>query len=425
MVANIGENLLYINNGDGSFTGHIIAGSGGWTSGIVCGDLDGDSLPEMVEINYIDDEQALTAKCWGEGLDCTPRAFQRAVNRFLKCDVHGECVQYKAIDAQERALSFGFAGLIANFDRQAGNDLFITNDTLDNFFWVSQSTENRGSTTLTREETLRGCAVGATGQPQGCMGCTGGDFDRDGNLDICVTNYGGEPSNLYLQRLPGFFTDCASQFGVTEPSRATVGFGIQAVDLDRDGWLDLTVLNGHVFDPAENKTPEFPFRMLPQLFQGGPGGFQLVDHPESAVTSRTPSFWTTPTLGRTLVRTDFNRDGKPDLVANSLDAPVSILQNRTDTGHWLRLELVGTTSERDAIGAEVVATCGEQKFHSWMLAGGYMGANEPVVDLGLGAHHQVDRLDVRWPSGTVQSFANVTADQHYLTIENEKRLHVR
>lgn len=424
-VANIGDNLLYINNGDGSFTGHIIDGSGGWTSGIVCGDLDGDALPEMVEINYIDDERALTARCWGEGMDCTPRAFQKAVDRVMKCGAQGECLAWEALEMLEPTPSFGFAGLIANFDRTAGNDLFITNDTLDNHFWVSQNTIDPDRTLLVREETLRGCAVGAAGQPQGCMGCTGGDFDRDGNLDLCVTNYWGEPSNLYLQRMPGFFTDCAAQFKITEPSLATVGFGIQAVDLDRDGWLDLTVLNGHVFDPAENGTPGIPFRMLPQLFHGGPSGFEWVDHAEAAEGVQASSFWTRATLGRTLVRTDFNRDGKPDLVANSLDAPISILENRTDTSHWLRLDLVGTTSERDAIGAEVIATCGEQEFHGWMLAGGYMGANEPVVDVGLGEHDRVDRLDVSWPSGEVQTFRNVAVDTHYLTIENDERLHVR
>lgn len=425
VVANIGENLLFINNGDGSFTGQVIAGSGGWTSGIVCGDLDGDALPEMVEINYINDERALTAKCWGEGLDCTPRAFQKAVNRVWKCGAQGEFLSGETMDMPELAPSFGFAGLIANFDRAAGNDLFVTNDTLDNYFGVSRNTNDRDRTFLVSEERLRGCAVGASGQPQGCMGCTGGDFDRDGNLDLCVTNYWGEPSNLYMQRMPGFFTDCAYQSGIAEPSRATVGFGIQAVDLDRDGWLDLTVLNGHVFDPVENGTPEIPFRMLPQLFQGGPSGFEWVDHADAAESLQGSSFWTTATLGRTLVRTDFNRDGKPDLVANALDAPISILENRTDTGHWLRLDLVGTTSERDAIGAEVIATCGEQEFHGWMLAGGYMGANEPVVDVGLGEHDRVDRLDVRWPSGEVQSFRNVAVDTHYLIIENDQRLHLR
>lgn len=424
VVANIGENLLYINNGDGSFTGHAIAGSGGWTSGVVCGDLDGDALPEMVEINYIDDEDALTAKCWGEDIDCTPRAFDRAVDRILTRDLHGDCVPCESLESQKHQPSFGFAGLIANFDRHAGNDLFITNDTLDNEFWVSRATDD-DATMLDRQATLRGCAVGDAGLPQGCMGCAGGDFDRDGNLDLCVTNYWNEPSNLYLQRLPGFFTDGAAQLGIAEPSRPTVGFGIQAVDLDRDGWLDLTVLNGHVFDPAANATPEIPFQMLPQLFQGGPDGFQLVDHPDQPAASPGLSFWMTPTLGRTLARVDVNGDGIPDLIANSLDAPVAILENRTETGHGLRLELVGTTSERDAIGAEVIATCGDQAFHSWMLAGGYMAANEPTIDIGLGEYDLVDQIEVHWPSGQIQSFTNVPANATYLVIEHDELLHNR
>ncbi len=425
VVANIGENILYINNGDGTFTRKIIEGSQGWTSGCVCGDLDGDAMPELVEINYIDDSTAFTTKCWGEGFDCSPRIFDSSQDRFLKRNDEGRWLPMNSVNVDHQKQNYGFAGIIANFDRKFGNDLFITNDTTENHFWVSRETAQSSTLRLDNQAELRGCAAGDLAQTQGCMGIAGGDFDHDGMLDLCVTNYWEQPSNLFLQRTPGFFTDSASQFGLAEPSRATVGFGIQAVDLDRDGWLDLTVLNGHVFDPVENGTPEIPFQMLPQLFQGEPGRFQLIEHSGTDTAESTSSFWSKPTLGRTLIRTDFNRDGKPDLVANSLDSPVAVLQNRTDTGHWLRLELVGTTSERDAIGAEVIATCGDQNFHSWMSAGGYMGANDPTIDIGLGEFDRVDNLEIRWPSGKTQSFAKIAVDTNFLAIENDRHLHVR
>ncbi|TWT73979.1 FG-GAP-like repeat-containing protein [Allorhodopirellula solitaria] len=423
VVANIGENLLYINNGDGTFTRTVIDGSEAWTSGCVCGDLDGDALPEIVEINYIDDESAFTTECWGDGFDCSPRIFGACQDRLLKRNGQGDWVAMDSVAPSALKPNYGFAGIIANFDREHGNDVFVSNDTKDNFFWVSRTRDETTPYVIDNQAELRGCATGDLAQPQGCMGVTGGDFNRDGKLDFCVSNYWNEPSNLYIQGQRGFFTDSAAQFGIAAPSRETVGFGIQAVDLDRDGWLDLSVLNGHVFDPAENGTPEVPFRMLPQLFQGGPRGFTLVE-PDHESDDPTASFWTTPTLGRTLVRTDFNRDGKPDLVANSLDSSVAVLANLTDTGHWLRLELVGTASERDAVGAEVVVTCGDQTFHQWRLAGGYMGANDPVIDIGLGASDRVDNMEIHWPSGNIQSFADVAADMHYLVIENDERLHV-
>ena len=426
IVANIGENVIFVNNGDGTFARQVIEGSEGWTSGCVCGDLDGDGLPEMVEINYIEDASAFTTECWGEGFDCSPRIFGCGQDRFLKRDDQGRWGRMESVNSDHQKPNYGFAGMIANFDRQHGNDLFIANDTTDNHFWVSREDNRTGGFLLDNLAEMRGCAAGDLAQTQGCMGIAGGDFNHDGLLDLCVTNYWQQPSNLFLQRSPGFFTDSASQFGIADASRPTVGFGIQAADLDRDGWLDLTVLNGHVFDPAENGTPQIPFQMLPQLFQGGPAGFEWVEHPETEHAALpSPDFWTQPTLGRTLVRMDWNGDGRPDLVANSLDASVAVLENRTQTGHWLRLDLVGTTSERDAIGAEVIVHCGDDEFHSWVVAGGFMGANESTIDIGLGAYGHIDQVQVHWPSGTIQSFANVAADASYLVIESEERLHVR
>jgi tetratricopeptide (TPR) repeat protein len=425
IVANIGENTLYLNNGDGTFARREILGSQGWTSGCVCGDLDGDAIPEIVEINYINDDSAFKTECWGAGFDCTPRIFHGGMDRLLKQNHQGVWSLFQNVKPEELKPNYGFAGLVANFDRQAGNDLFITNDTTNNHFWVSREAEDQHGFSLSNQAELRGCAVGDVAQPQGCMGVAGGDFDHNGTLDLCVTNYWQQPSNLFLQRVPGFFIDAAAGFGLAQPSRDTVGFGIQAVDFDRDGWLDLTVLNGHVFNPVENGTPEIPFQMLPQLFQGSAGRFQLVEPADELDHDASTSFWTTPTLGRTLVRLDFNRDGKPDLVANSLDAPIAVLENRTDTGHWLRIDLSGTTSERDAIGAEVVAICGQQKYHAWMTAGGYMGANESTIDIGLGACERVDELQLHWPSGLTQSFTKVAVDRHYLIIENDDVLYTR
>ncbi len=425
IVANIGENTLYLNNGDGTFARSAIPGSQGWTSGCVCGDLDGDAIPEIVEINYINDDTAFTTECWGAGFDCTPRIFERGMDRFLKQTEGGVLSPLQNMKREDLKPNYGFAGILANFDRLAGNDLFISNDTTHNHFWVSREAEDQHGFSLSNQAELRGCAAGDAAQPQGCMGVAGGDFDHNGTLDLCVTNYWQQPSNLFLQRAPGFFIDAAAGFGLAEPSRATVGFGIQAVDFDRDGWLDLAVLNGHVFNPVENGTPEIPFQMLPQLFQGSAGRFELVESGESLGRDASTSFWTTPTLGRTLVRLDFNRDGKPDLIANSLDAPIAVLENRTDTGHWLRIDLSGTMSERDAIGAEVVAVCDGQKYHAWMTAGGYMGANESSIDIGLGEFERVDELQLRWPSGHTQSFAAVAVDRHYLIIENDDGLYAR
>lgn len=425
LIANIGTNVLCINNGDGTFSTQSIAGSDGWTSSIVCGDLDGDAFPEMVEINYIDDETAFETKCWGEGFDCSPRIFAPAKNRFLKRMVNGEWREWPRVDADHQEPNYAFAGIIANFDRQVGNDLFVSNDTTSNHFWVSQL-DGDGAVEWKEQAVLRGCASGDNAETQGCMGIAGGDFDRDGTLDLFVTNYYAQPNNLFLQRTPGFFSDMASQLGLSDGGREMVGFGTQASDLNRDGWLDLTVVNGHVFEPAQNGTPDIPFRMLPQLFRGGSSGFVMQAAPAiESDPARSPSFWQTPRIARTLVRLDFNRDGRPDLVANSLDAPVSVLENRTESQRWLRVDLVGTESERDAVGAEVVVVCGNERWHAWMTNATYMGANENTVDIGIGAHQRIDQLQIDWPSGNRQSFEDIPADSHCLIVESQNAIEYR
>ncbi|WP_431192210.1 FG-GAP-like repeat-containing protein [Rhodopirellula bahusiensis] len=423
VIANIGVNVICINNGDGTFSPQSIEGSDGWTSSIVCGDLDGDALPEIAEINYIDDETAFETKCWGDGFDCSPRIFAPAKDRFLKRMTNGDWREWPRVGAGLQKANYAFAGIIADFDRKAGNDLFLSNDTTSNHFWVSQASGD-GTLELKEQAILRGCASGDNAETQGCMGIAGGDFDRDGSLDLFVTNYYEQPNNLFLQRTPGFFTDMAAPFGLSDGGREMVGFGTQASDLNRDGWLDLIVVNGHVFEPAQNGTPDIPFRMLPQLFRGGPSGFVTQGVFESGDPSvSSSSFWRTPRIARTLVRLDFNRDGRPDLVANSLDAPISILKNCTETQNWLRVDLVGAASERDAVGAEVIAVCGDEQWHAWMMDGTYMGANERTVDFGIGVQEQIDRLQIEWPSGMRQSFENIPANSHCLIVESVNAIH--
>lgn len=250
------------------------------------------------------------------------------------------------------------------------------------------------------------------------MGIATGDFDRDGSLDFCVTNYWDQPTNLFLQRNQGYFIDFAARYGLSQPSRDTVGFGIQASDFDRDGWLDLAVLNGHVFDPAENGTPEIPFKMTPQFFRGSGAGFNL-----DLETIASDPFWTRTTLGRTLALTDFNRDGRPDLVANHLDASADILENQMAGGRWLRLNIVGVTSEREAIGTRVVATAGDETWTAWMIGGdGFQCSNEPTIDIGVADHEIISKLEIVWPSGLRQLFDDVPTNQHYLVVENETEL---
>ncbi len=310
----------------------------------------------------------------------------------------------------------GLGLVIANFDRRHGNDFFIANDGDFNHFWISGDASDPAieKFELAEAANLFGCSIGRGGNSQACMGVAAGDFNRDGTLDLHVTNFYRESVNLFLQTRSGNFSDEALSYGLVEPSFDVLGFGTQAADFDNDGWLDLAVLNGHVFDARHEG---IPFRMRPQLLLGSRQGFTLHDQDIAG------DYWKQAHLGRTLAMLDFNSDGRIDLVANHLDAPTALLQNDSAAQNWLQVELIGTNSERDAIGAEVRVEVGEQAWTGWQTGGdGHMCTNEPIIHFGLGSSKAIDRVQIQWPSGQTQVFENVEPNARYLAIEGEANL---
>lgn len=423
VVANIGPNVLYINNGDGSFQRTELPAStsadgkyaGDWTTTIACGDLDGDRLPEIVEVNYIDDATVFTSPCVDDDERCNPSRFAAAADRILWNSSDGSFAPRKSeFDASP---SFGFAAIIANFDRQQGNDLFIANDVDRNHFWRSRPGNFGDNYSLAECAQVSGCATGPRGTHNGCMGIAVGDFDRNGWLDLHVTNFWNQPADLYMQSPDGLFANESLPYRLVDSTRRTVGWGTQAVDFDRDGWLDLAVLNGHLTDRSESGQP---FRMVPQLFRGVAGRF-VLDRDQSR-----DSYWSTVAHGRTIATLDWNRDGRLDLIVNHLLEPTAILENRTEGGNWVQLELVGTATERDGVGAIAQIHLGETVLTAAVTGGdGFLCSNEAVLDFGIGTLNTIDRIEINWPGGKTQSFADVRPNSRYLAIEGHAELDAR
>jgi hypothetical protein len=195
----------------------------------------------------------------------------------------------------------------------------------------------------------------------------------------------------------------------------TVAWGTQAADFDHDGWLDLVVMNGHLTD---HRTRGEPLEMLPQLFQGGPVSFRLLQ-PEAS----SQSYWGKPALGRTLALLDWNRDGKVDAVSNHLDAPVALLENKTQAQNGLMIDLVGVKSERDATGAKVTLLSGDQSWTAWNTGGdGFLCTNESVLSFGIGTADAIDEVIIDWPSGERQRLAGLAPNKRYLIIEGSDDL---
>lgn len=421
LLGNVGKSVLFINQGDGSFRNAsdlIVENPATWTSSLAIADLSGDHLPEIVQVNYIDDATAFEIECTGGYFLCQPQRFQPATDRILKGNPDGSFSTWKSITTIADDPKLGLGLVVANFDKQHGNDFFVSNDGDLNHYWTSiPAATNEDQFSLIESAGLRGCSIGQGGVSQACMGIAAGDFNRDGRLDMQITNFYHEPVNLFIQNRLGFFSDQATRYGLSDLSMSVLGFGTQARDFDNDGWLDLATLNGHVFDASDQG---MPFRMRPQLMSGNRSGFVAVQ-PEVA-----GPYWQREQLGRALATFDWNRDGRMDLIANHLDQPVAILQNNSVAQNWLQLELIGTNSERDAIGAEATATAGTESWTAFRTAGdGYMVSNEPVLHFGIGSTEALDRVEVQWPSGQTQSFENVAANARYLLVEGAEELYER
>ena len=351
-----------------------------------------------------------SVRCRENYLECQPQEFGKCQDRVLRGRRDGSFAKWNSFTDASPVARLGFGLVIANFDRQHGNDFFFSNDGDFNHFWIStQSTERPGQFELIEAANVRGCSVGRGGRSQACMGIASGDFDRNGTLDLHVTNFRNEPVNLFLQSDSGVFVDRASAYGLAKPSLGVLGFGTQAADLDNDGWLDLTVLNGHVYDARFEGTP---FQMQPQLFRGAKEGFATQDPATSG------EYWNQAAVGRTLAALDWNRDGGIDWLASHLDQPLALLQNESPRGHWLQMELVGVDSERDAIGTELRVRAGDESWTAWQTGGdGLMCSNEAVVHFGVGSVERIDEVQIRWPSGQLTTLKDLPIDRRHLVIE--------
>ncbi len=416
VVANIGPNVVLRNNGDGTFTRRLLGESEpeAWSSSIACGDLDGDHVPEIVIVNYINDPRVQEMPCSGrDGASCSPQRFIAATNEILQLGEEGAWHPWPPSSNPWRP-TYGLGVLMTNVDGQHGNDLYLANDTEPNSLLLS---EPRGeapySFGLTESAQIRGCAVGLRGNSEGSMGIAAGDYNRDGKLDLHVTNFANEPSALYVQHEHGIFVNQYLGQRLGESTTAMVGWGTQSNDFDNDGWMDLAVMNGHLYPSLGDGST---YRMRPQMFRGDAHGFTLL-------SPASQTYWDTPRLGRALASLDWNRDGKRDLVSVHLDAPVALLQNDSRAENWIQLELSGTTSERDAIGARVSVETVQQTWTQWVTSGdGYQCGNEHVVSIGVGGETGIVKLVVQWPSGSTSSFENVGTNRCYLCIENEVKL---
>lgn len=420
-VGNIGHNRLYRNNGDGTFSDHSLgvqADSQSWTTSCLLADLSGDGLPDLYAANYLSGPGLFERMCQhkdGQPRMCAPFDFPAADDQFhlnLGDGRFADATRTAGFDAPNGK---GLGLVAADFNGSGRLSLFVANDLVPNFFF--QNVARPGAPPLFSELGFAsGTAFDHAGQAQGCMGIAVGDLNDDGLLDLFVTNFAQEYNAYYVQSGDGTFRDEIRRSGIASATLPMLGFGTQAVDADLDGRLDLLVTNGQVDD---HRAYGREYHMRPQYFHNLGGG-QFIEPPAETLGE----FFTGRYLGRGMARLDWNRDGLEDVAISHLDSPAALLTNTTgQVGGYLTLHLVGSRSDRDACGATATVTtsAGRMLMRQVTAGDGYHASNERTLVFGLG-ESTIDRLDIRWPSGSVQSFERIDRDRQIMVVEGRNHL---
>ncbi|HCC99644.1 MAG TPA: hypothetical protein DER64_03880 [Planctomycetaceae bacterium] len=422
-VANIGDNRLYRNNGDGTFDEWPIGRdepSERWTTSCVVADIDGDGHVDLYDVNYLSGPGVFTKICRTQGVPfaCHPNEFDGAQDRFWRGDGAGGFVDATSVGGFVIGNGKGLGIVAARFRGASGAasrpglGLFVANDAVANFFFVT------GEKGARDEALLRGVAYDRDGRPQACMGVAAGDVDGDGRLDLFITNFYAESNVLYRQGEGGHFSDVTRIAGLREPGWKMLGFGTQFLDADLDGELDLVVTNGHVEDFPDNHT----LYEMPAQYLHNTGGGRFVE----LKADRVGEFFNKHVLGRGMARLDWNRDGLNDVLISHMDAPVALLTCTSAThGHYVAIRLRATSSARDAIGTQLTLSAGDRKLYRQQTAGdGYMASNQRQLIFGTGNLTAVGPLEVRWPSGRVDTFTDVPVDCELMLVEGRQPIRV-
>ena len=426
-VLNFGENLLLRNQGDGTFQRvpvplmrRDIEQNPVWSVSGAIADIDGDHLPDLVEVNYASGIDVITHECVSREQVpqvCRPTEFPASGDQLYFSNGAGEFISGNERWKLPMDDGRGLGLIVGNLDRKHGNDLYIANDmSANNLYLSGPQSEGSGGWSLADEAVRRGCAVDLQGKPQASMGVGCADVDRNGTLDLFMTNFIDEYNALYLQDGVGFFQDASRRYKLIDPKKKTLGFGTQLLDIDCDGWQDMLIVNGHVDD---YRSKGQPYAMRSQVFMQREGGFI------EEASDRLGSYFQAEYLSRCLGVWDFNRDGRVDSFVTHLDHPLSVLRNEVKgQGNWLAVELVGVESERDAIGAEIVLKGDGQTWVHQRLAGnGFECTNEGFVHFGVGKLEVLDSVEVHWPSGRVSRYEKVDVNRRVLLIESSEVVH--
>ncbi len=417
-VTCFGANHLYRNNGDGTFadvTTRAAVGDPRWSTGAAFGDFDNDGWLDLFVANYVDmrldalPEFGKGKNCTFRGLavQCGPRGLTGAGDSLYRNNGDGTFSDVSAsAGVADAARRFGLGVAWCDFNEDGRIDLYVANDTGPNYLY-----RNNGNSTFTDVGLASGTALSENGAEQASMGVSIGDYDHRGRRSIVVTNFSDEYNAVYRHEKDFLFTDASYRTLTAKVSLPFVGWGTKFFDYDNDGWLDLMVVNGHVYPQLEKAGFEPTYRQRKLVYRNARDGTfaEVAGDLGTAVNA--------PAVSRGAAFGDLDNDGDVDVVVNNLDGPLTVLRNDGgNANRFLVIDLVGRKSNRSAFGAAVKIAAGDLVQTDERRSGGsYLSQNDVRLHFGLEQREKVDRIEVRWPAGSVQTLTNVPANR-FITI---------
>jgi hypothetical protein len=427
-VAYFGKNVLYHNNGDGTFTDATekagVAGNGKrWNSGCAFVDYDRDGKLDLFVANYIDLDLATapvpeSGPCLYKGVmvACGPPGLNGGKNILFHNNGDGtfsDVSQSSGIlDANG---TYGLGVLTGDFDNDGWPDIYVANDSTASALYQNQKNGKFKDIALEA-----GCALSADGKPQAGMGVSAADYDMDGNLDIVKTNFAGDTPSLYHNLGGSAFEDATFPAGLGRHTQY-LGWGCGFFDFDNDGWPDILICNGHVYPEVEQLRTEAGYAQRKLLYRNLRNGkFEDISEAVGPGIS-------VPSASRGCAFGDFDNDGDIDFVVNCVNGAPQLIRCDTSLGNnWIKVRTIGVKSNRSGIGARlrcVTQVAGEAKAHSQIdevrSGGGYFSQSDLRVHFGLGKAEKVELLEIRWPSGAVDTLKDVKVNQLIYAKEGE------
>jgi hypothetical protein len=413
-VTYYGQSRLYRNRGDGTFE-DVTAKAGltetrlRWGNGCAFLDYDRDGRLDIIVANYIDLDletapvpESGLCRYRGIKVACGPPGLRGGRNALYRNrgDSTFEDVSEAAGITKAKG-TYGLGVSTFDFDDDGWTDVYVANDSNPSTLY-----RNKGDSTFEDVAIASGCAFSMDGKNQAGMGVAVGDYDRNGTLDIFKTNFAGDTSTLYANTGDGFCEDRTFASGAGVNTR-WLGWGAGFLDLDNDGWLDVFLANGHVYPEVWQIPDEAAYEQRKVVYWNRGGG-RLED-----VSERLGPPATTPRAARGAAFGDYDNDGSVDVLVNNVNAAPDLFRVTPSPGnHWITLKLVGTRSNRSAIGARVRCLSEGGLLEDEVRGGGsYASQNDLRVHFGLGKVAKMEGVLVRWPSGLVERWTGVEPDR--------------